>query len=408
MNEINKQELGNVLFISEDVDLTRLLNNAFKRSEIAFFTNSKQGSLEMLGRKAIDLVIYDYQLAQSESFDFLKQIKSQHPDVLRVILGGFVEQPAVVKALTDGLAVSSFTKPRDANATELRKGLNRILNIRKILHGKKLSTLMNSIESLPHLPLLYQEFMKAVENRADYQDFSQIIEKDASVASAVLHVTNSAFYGNLGTASLEHAIMYLGVDAVRDIVLAVSLANHRPLSEKQMEEFQKIIKHSAFVNKYLQYLYKLMNNESINSNYKSVGITHDIGKIVLLQYFPDRYDEVIACMMRNPELSFYECELSLGFAESTHAEIGAYLLDLWNLPDICIEVALFHHQIDKKDSKFTNILEAAHLANDIICAVEKGADGSSLNFGQFHMAHTFKDIFDEVVSQIYRDYQALK
>ena len=402
--EQNKPDLGNILFISEDADLTRMLNNAFKRAEFTFTSNSIQGAIAILEHQEIDLIIYDYQLSQIDSFTLLRNIKTRFPDVVRVILGGFVEQPGVVKTITDGLAMSSFTKPRDANANEMRKGLTRILSIRRILKGKKLLQLMNSIESLPHLPLLYQEFMKAVENRADYQQFSNIIEKDASVASAVLHVTNSAFYGNLGTASLEHAIMYLGIDAVRDIVLAVSLASHKPLSASQMEHFQRVIRHSAFVNKYMQYIYKLMHNESINSNYKSVGITHDIGKIVLLQYFPDRFDTVINCMKENPLLSFYECELSLGYAESTHAEIGAFLLDLWNLPDICIEVALFHHQIDKKDSRYTAVLEAAHLTNDIVSIIEKGVDINELNYTQFHMAHTFKDIFPQVISQIYQDY----
>ncbi len=76
------------------------------------------------------------------------------------------------------------------------------------------------------------------------------------------------------------------------------------------------------------------------SEFSSIGITLDIGKIIILQYFPERY--LTTTSKIDNHTSFYESEVKLGYENITHCEIGAYFLDLWNLPSILIEAALFH------------------------------------------------------------------
>ncbi|MBN2412513.1 HDOD domain-containing protein [candidate division KSB1 bacterium] len=405
MTSVYKTTLGKVLFIAEDTDLTRVLQNAFKNTDFTFLTTSMISAPGILENNHIDMIIYDFKLSEFDHFELLKTIKNDFPDVIRIILGGYVDQPAVVKALTNGLAMSFFTKPKDANATELKGGILRMLSIRKILKGKQLLNLMNSIERLPHLPLLYQEFMKAIEDNARYEDFADIISKDVSVATSVLHVTNSAFYGSQGTASLEHAIMYLGVETVRNIVLAVSLANLKPLSDMQMIHFQKIIRHSSFVNKYMQLLFKQIHGRPIDNNLKSAGLTHDIGKIVLLQFFPNRYKSIIKRCEENTDLSFFESELTLGFNESTHSEVGAFLLDLWNLPEVSIEIALFHHNVERQKCRVPDVVETTHLANELVNFVEKGKNIKTVDCSMFQFGHLIKDNFSNLIQSISSDHR---
>jgi len=396
--------LGNVLFVAEDTYLIKLLQNAFKTTDFSFSSTSIMSALGTLEDNQFDLIIYDFKLLESDKFDFLKKIKKEYPNVIRIILGGFVEQPTVIKALTDRLAVSFFTKPKDANATELKQGIIRMLGVRKILKSKQLLSLMNSIEKLPHLPLLYQKFMKAIEENASYLEFAEIISKDVSVAAAVLHIINSAFYGSQRTASLEHAIMYLGVDAVRDIVLAVSLANLKPLSKSELIQFQKIIGHSSLVNRNLQFLFKHIHGHPIDNNHKSASITHDIGRIVLLQFFPERFESIMKLCKENPSFSFHKSELTLGFNESTHGEIGAFLLDLWNLPEVSIEIALFHHKIDKQKCRFPEVVETAHLANEITNFIETGRDIKNTDYTMFQFGHLIKDGYTKLINNIFKNY----
>lgn len=400
-----KTDLGAIILVAEDQDLIKMLQSAFRTANFSFSATNIPGATSLLEHDKADLILYDYQLVQTDHWEFLDKVKRKFPDVIRVICGGFVEPPGVVKALTEGLAVAYYSKPRDANARELVTGLSHILGIRKILKSKKLLALMNSIEKLPHRPLLYQDFMRAVEMNATYQQFADIISKDVSVAAAVLHVINSAFYGSQGTASLEHAIMYLGVDSVRDIVLAVSLANLRPLSEQQMQHFQTILRHSSLVNKYFQIIYKKINGHALDNNYKSAGITHDIGKIILLQYYPEAFEAITRLCSENPELSFYEHELSIGQAESTHVEIGAYLLDLWNLPEVSIEVALFHHNKKYDNSLYPDVLQAVHLANAMVNYVETGQAVEKANPDMFAFSSLLEDDLTALLTKISKEFQ---
>jgi putative nucleotidyltransferase with HDIG domain len=177
-----------------------------------------------------------------------------------------------------------------------------------------------------------------------------------------------------------------------------------------MQHFQNILRHSSLVNKYIQTIYKKINGHAIDTNYKSAGITHDIGKIILLQYFPEAFDAIIRLCKENPQISFYEHEISIGQAESTHAEIGAYLLDLWNLPEVSVEIALFHHSPDTEKSLFPDVLQSVHLANELVNYVESGhapnaAHPEMFKYGAL-LQEEFKTLFSKIAQDIQREKEA--
>ena len=48
---------------------------------------------------------------------------------------------------------------------------------------------------------------------------------------------------------------------------------------------------------------------------------------------------------------------------ATHAQVGAYLLWLWNLPDLIITAAVYHHNPQDHPAKKFAPVTAVHLAN---------------------------------------------
>ena len=93
-----------------------------------------------------------------------------------------------------------------------------------------------------------------------------------------------------------------------------------------------------------------------------MGLTYDVGKVVLLQYFPERYEETLQKMEKSGEAGrFFETEISLGFDESSHQEIGAYFLDFWNLPAVFVETALYHHTPAKASVHYSDVVEIVGL-----------------------------------------------
>jgi HD-like signal output (HDOD) protein len=275
-------------------------------------------------------------------------------------------------------------KPKNNDITELQNGIARVLKLRQVLSDGKISALMGNIEQMPKLPLIFNEFSDAVRREGNFQQLAEIISKDTAVAAKLLQISNSAFFSSEKTASLEQAIMMLGVNATRDIVLTATLAERGAPRNMHADYFQKIMKHSLVVNKYMEPFSRMIFGKSIDRNYKSVGLTHDIGKIILLQNFPDRFDKIVSLQLRNPKASFYDCEIALGFGDCTHAEIGAYLLDLWNFPTISVEVALYHHTPTlARDTQYNEILRIASVTNEVVNYLSQSSNLESVNLNDF-------------------------
>ncbi|MBU2452130.1 MAG: HDOD domain-containing protein, partial [Proteobacteria bacterium] len=70
------------------------------------------------------------------------------------------------------------------------------------------------------------------------------------------------------------------------------------------------------------------------------SILHDLGKLLMAQYFYDDYKKVMEMVLQKGVPVFKAERQIFGV---THAEVGAYLLGLWGLPDNIIEGIAFHH-----------------------------------------------------------------
>ena len=90
---------------------------------------------------------------------------------------------------------------------------------------------------------------------------------------------------------------------------------------------------------------------------------HDVGKLVL-GTFVDVDDEPIKELVDADGLPFNEAErMVLGV---DHAEVGAHLLEHWNLPAEVAAAARWHHEPSQCDDAFRGLTDVIHVA-DVIC-----------------------------------------
>ena len=101
----------------------------------------------------------------------------------------------------------------------------------------------------------------------------------------------------------------------------------------------------------------------------SAALMHDIGKIVLVNAFPERYQNLLNQTADGHEIWQAELE-EFGAA---HQGIGAYLLDLWGLPAEIIEAVASHHSFEMC-AKSSAPCKIAFAANWIV----NGASGDRL------------------------------
>jgi HD-like signal output (HDOD) protein len=89
---------------------------------------------------------------------------------------------------------------------------------------------------------------------------------------------------------------------------------------------------------------------------------HDIGRVVLGASLPGVYQHAVARSGEEEELL---CESELQELGATHAEVGAYLLGLWGLPDSIVEAIALHHRPHESAQPTFSLLTAIHAAEAI-------------------------------------------
>jgi HD-like signal output (HDOD) protein len=197
---------------------------------------------------------------------------------------------------------------------------------------------------------------------ASINKVGQIIVKDLGMTTKILQLVNSAFFGiPRHISSPEQAASLLGLDTVKALVLTLGVFSKFEKTKLPGFSIKKLWTHSIACGAYSKEIAKAENieNDVIDDAFMA-GLLHDVGKLVLASSFSDKLIEVIN-LSRDPKLNFYESEYQI--LGTTHAEVGAYLLGLWGLPNPIIEAVAFHHRPHNFPGENFNPLAAVHVAN---------------------------------------------
>ncbi len=184
-----------------------------------------------------------------------------------------------------------------------------------------------------------------------------VLSSDAAMAAKVLKLSNSAFYGrSRNIASIREAIVLLGIHAIRSLVVA-SGTHSLYSSGSALHRLKDMMwEHSLASAIFCKMLARHQGNFPPEEAFLA-GLLHDIGKLVVLERFPEKYAEIL----QNTELTTHEAlqreKEVFGFS---HAEVGAALVNHWLLPENLVEAIGRHHQSCEVEQLFgmTTIADA--------------------------------------------------
>ena len=224
---------------------------------------------------------------------------------------------------------------------------------------------LDRIKEIPTLPAVVFELNKYLQDPdTSIKTVCQTIEKDQAITLKILRLVNSAFYGFKSKISdLRNAIVLLGYSAVRNAIVSLSVINsfsskHVALLNFDITQFWK---HSLAVAVTSKNIAQLSQKESPDNCFVG-GLLHDIGKVILAQYFQDLFEQVWTTL-QDKHISFYEAEkIKLPI---DHTIIGAHLASKWQLPEGLIDAIRWHHEFQPQ-SKNANFLRNIYLANFIV------------------------------------------
>jgi HD-like signal output (HDOD) protein len=211
--------------------------------------------------------------------------------------------------------------------------------------GAIVAQAIQSVSSIATLPEVTTQIIKTIEDpRSSVQQLNKIISHDPALVTRILKVVNSAFYGLPGqVASVERAIVMLGLNAVKNIAVAASLGQmFRGVKLCEGFTAKDLWTHCVGVAVASRELAK-QNKLPVADEAFLAGMIHDIGLLVALQVWPEKL-RVVCEQARSSGREF--CQVEREVYGVDHTQLGAGLAAKWSFPKSCQQVVSMHHAPD--------------------------------------------------------------
>lgn len=194
---------------------------------------------------------------------------------------------------------------------------------------------VDKLTHLPPNPQILNKLLDEVQNpNVNLDRISEYIQVDASLASRVLTLSNSSYYGySIPAEDLSQAIARIGFNEVYQLV---SLILSKTISNKPIESYG-LHEGDSWENSVSCALHmeQLSSKTNINKSIAyTIGLLHSLGKLAM--GFEDRASyEGIFEAIKTQNCSLIEAEQSIfGF---NHAEAGMALLKKWGFKALVYE-----------------------------------------------------------------------
>jgi response regulator RpfG family c-di-GMP phosphodiesterase len=148
-----------VLCIDDEPNIISALNRLLRKEgyRLLTATNGSEG-LNVLAQNAVHVVISDQRMPGMSGTEFLKQVKSLYPDIIRIILTGYTEVDSIAASINEGNVYKFFLKPwNDHNLKlEIRQAVeqyalietNQLLHETVIQQNRELTNVNEGLEAI--------------------------------------------------------------------------------------------------------------------------------------------------------------------------------------------------------------------------------------------------------------------
>ncbi len=245
-------------------------------------------------------------------------------------------------------------------------------NEQTTLDGQQIvSKALAKIGDIATLPEVTLRIIKIVEDpKSTARDLHAIIKYDPPLSAKILKVVNSAFYGLPGQiASVDRAIVLLGLRAVKNIAIATSVTRLfkgvRPVTGFDPKALWQ---HSMAVGVASRLIYQRVEKHLSEEAFLA-GLIHDLGIIVAFQAFADRFGDLMS-RVRDEGMTWCQAETDIFGVD--HQVLGMGLATKWKFPMGLRAAIGYHHFPDRVTEEHRKMVSAVRLADMIACVDKKG------------------------------------
>ncbi len=220
------------------------------------------------------------------------------------------------------------------------------------------------VENIATLPSIAIEILEIIRNdQAGMKEIAKVIEKDPSVTTKILKVSNSPLWGFPGRVdSVHRSIVLLGLKQVLNIVIAVSLySTFTKLKPNPYFDREKFWLHSSGTGQIARTLSKKLNLSFQGEEFVA-ALIHDLGKLVFDQFLNTQFQQILQYARESGKQVFIVEKEVLG---CNHADVAGWLLKKWHFPESIVAAVTYHHN-PQDAGNYKVLASVIHIA-DMLC-----------------------------------------
>jgi len=234
-----------------------------------------------------------------------------------------------------------------------------------------------SVYQLPPMPAMALNVLDVVNNPdSTLVELAKIVELDPSITAQVMRYASSPLYGYRGKLeSVQDAISrVLGFDMVSSIALGVATSKAFSLPKEGPLGTDAYWLHAFYSAAISQKLAKTLSKKDgvSGGTIYLAALLQNFGVLILGHLFQPEYRNLNNMVQGQPDCALAEMEkriIGMGQAQQVigvgHAQLGAWLLEHWNMPEEIVVVAAHHHDAEY-DGDYQSYIWLIQLVNTLL------------------------------------------
>ena len=353
-----------ILFVDDEPPVLNLLQVLCRQADPNWepvFVAGGSLAVRLLAEKPFDAVVSDMRMPEMNGAELLEHVRDHYPRTFRLVLSGHVDQPLTIRSL--GAAHQYQAKP--FKFPVLQALLARVFALDRYVSDPTLQAAIGRTYRLPTPAAFQARFARELSSLGTAAEaIGGLVAHDVALTAKLLQLVNSAFFGAARTVlSVNEAVQVLGGAVLR--ALGSTKQAFWGQGAEQLTDFplESVVKHSVATGLRASRIMSLERGQpdAVKIAF-TAGVLHDIGKLVLAVAVPELYRQAVLYGLSE---GVSESRAERSVIGATHAQVGAYLLGLWGVPESIVEVVGWHHEPRERIAAGFGPLTAVHVANSV-------------------------------------------
>jgi len=287
---------------------------------------------------------------------FLRAMKKRNSPAGRVLV---CDADAAVRAVARGEPAHQTVTGRSPQ--KVAAAVRRALGVSALLSDPVVTAAVADLGDVPTIPQTWRKLSAVLESdTASMREAAAVIESDVGLAVRVLQLVNSGMYGlSRPVSSLGHAVNLLGLQMIRDLVLAIDVLDD--LSSVDLPPELAPIPLPRLSQLVALTARKVAPRAATDAAF-TAGLLANLGRLMLVARARERYAQVIASSRSFSDLSVQERAVF----GSDGRTIGAWLIARWGLPHEVVDAVRYSDHPERATGRAAPLALSVYLASVLV------------------------------------------